>query len=396
MRILHLGKYFPPFSGGIENFTSDLLTALAAGGVTTAALVHDHRFGHFRPLAPIFAETTEAGSRVHRIPTYGTVLFTPLSPSFPLALQFGISRFKPDILHLHMPNPWCFSALFLSSARRIPWIVHWHSDVVFPDSALAMKAAYQIYSAPEKQLLRRAAAVIATSSTYLQTSLPLSPVSHKTTVIPLGINPDRFYRPTASDLRWADAQWGDNTFRLLSIGRLTYYKGHSHLIDAMENVQDTRALIVGSGERSTFLAHRIQNRSLENRVCLTGHLPDPQLQALLTSCDALCLPSTERTEAFGLVLLEAMQLGKPVIVSQVHGSGMPWVVRDGIDGLHVQPGNALDLAAAINQLRYNRDEALRMGQNGKKRFDACFHISPVADQVHTLYRRVTTHDATGS
>ena len=152
MRILHVGKFFPPVAGGIEYFLADLLTAQQALGIEAAALVHHLGPGwRFRP-----AEAATA-PLIYRAPCWGRLFYVPLSPAFPLWLDRAIRDFAPDLLHLHLPNTSAFSVLPLPRARRLPWVVHWHADVVASVIDRRLALAYHLYRPLEQRLLRRAA-----------------------------------------------------------------------------------------------------------------------------------------------------------------------------------------------------------------------------------------------
>jgi rhamnosyl/mannosyltransferase len=109
---------------------------------------------------------------------------------------------------------------------------------------------------------------------------------------------------------------------------------------------------------------------------------------LLQHCDLLCLPSTNRNEAFGLVLLEAMALGKPALVTRVPGSGMSWVVDNGKTGWHVDPGDPEMLAERLAWLRDHRGELETRGANARLRFEERFSIAAIAGQTVRLYQDV--------
>jgi rhamnosyl/mannosyltransferase len=147
-------------------------------------------------------------------------------------------------------------------------------------------------------------------------------------------------------------------------------------------------LIVGTGEHRDRLTALIQSAKLSERVRLPGFQPETDLNALLASCDVLCLPSLERTEAFGLVLLEAMRFGKPVVVSDIPGSGAGWVTRQAGHGLLVPPGDAAALAAALCALQHDPDQRRTLGRAGAAALREQFGIEPVAAAVAALYRRV--------
>ena len=381
MRVLHIGKYYPPFAGGMEHFLADLLPSLQAQGVAAAALVHDEqsRRGGQWP-AP------DSKPPIYRAPCHGRLLYAPVSPMFPFWLARAIREFRPELLHLHLPNTSAFWALAVPAARRLPWIIHWHADVVASQIVRWLALAYRFYRPFELRLLAASRAVIATSPPYLDASPALAPWRERCHVIPLGLDPARIPNPDPTALARAEALWGEAAFRVLAIGRLTYYKGHDILIRAATGLPASRVLIVGTGDQRERLAALTQSLGLNERVSLPGFQPESDLIALLASCDVLCLPSLERTEAFGLVLLEAMRFGKPVVASDIPGSGAGWVVRQAGHGLLTQPGDSTALAAALRELQ--RDPARRqaLGQSGAVALRDRFGIDQVAAAVADLYQ----------
>mgnify|MGYP000150240532 CR=1 FL=1 len=196
LKILHIGKYFSPFNGGLENYMRDAMVALGRRGVECAALVHDHTLS----LKTSFEVFNVDGQRfqVVRVARWVKLLFTPISPGFPRHLRRLIKTFKPDILHLHLPNPSVFWALLLPSARRIPWLVHWHSDVITTSQNWQMKLFYRLYQPFERAVLRRARAIVATSLPYRDSSLPLQAWLDKCHVVPLGVGVERFVGGSSS------------------------------------------------------------------------------------------------------------------------------------------------------------------------------------------------------
>lgn len=383
MRVLHIGKYYPPFAGGIERFMADLLPALQTQSIATAALVHDEQ-SHRRGLRPIPTDSIP----VYRVPCHGRVLYAPVSPTFPCWLNQAIREFHPDLLHLHLPNTSAFWTLAVPAARRLPWVIHWHADVVASAIDRRLALAYRLYRPLEQRLLAVSRAVIATSPPYLDASTALEPWRDRCQVIPLGLNPERIPDPDPATRERAEALWGRADFRVLAIGRLTYYKGHDTLIRATAHLPGSRVLIVGTGEHRGRLAALIRSMKLGERVALPGFQPEVDLNALLASCDVLCLPSLERTEAFGLVLLEAMRFGKPVVVSDIPGSGAGWVTRQAGHGLLAPPGDAGGLTAALRELQHDPKRRLALGRAGAAALRERFGIEPVAAAVAELYGRV--------
>jgi glycosyltransferase involved in cell wall biosynthesis len=382
LKILHIGKYFPPYAGGMENYLRDLMAAQARQGLTTAALVHQSDIGFTSQ-----QESYSSGEQqlpITRAPVWGRLLFTPISPAFPWLLNRLIKQQKPDILHLHMPNVSVFWALFLPRARKIPWVVQWQSDVLASEYSLGLRLFYAIYRPFEKAVLRRSAAIIASSPPYLESSTPLQAFRSKCHVIPLGLdaaNLPETESPTPS--KTANAP-----LRVLAIGRLTYYKGFEYLIRAAAGCNNVDIHLVGKGDQEAKLKALTRDLNLQNHITFHGHLPDEQLAQQFSACDCLCLPSIERTEAFGMVLLEAMYHGKAAIVANVAGSGMGWVVDDDITGLHVGPQDAGAIANSIHQLQQNRDKIRALGLNGRRKFDKQFQIEHAAHRTSNLYRSI--------
>ncbi len=379
LRVLHIGKYHPPFVGGMENFIGDLLPALEECGITTAALVHGHEFGRKR------AYGQDKENRIYRASTYGNIFFAPISPAFPVYLLRLIVDFKPHILHMHLPNISAFWAILSSRARKIPWIVQWQSDVTFSEINRHLAA---VYRPVEQHLLGKAKQIIVATPPYLSSSSALSKWQDKCQVIPLGLNEKRLEKPRAGALEWAEKVWQPGKMRVLAIGRLTYYKGHEILIKAAAKVPQTHTLIVGKGDLKDRLDNLVRTWGLKERVELIGFVSDEKRTGLLATCDVLCLPSIERTEAFGLVLLEAMTFSKPVIVSNVPGSGMGWIVCHKETGLHVAPGDVEDLSKALQLLFDEPGQGEVLGRAGKRRFNELFRIEQTAKRTAGLYREV--------
>ncbi len=384
IRVLHIGKYYPPMAGGMELFLRDLLHALGAQGLATAALVHQQRAG-----LPGVTPADSEQPAVFRVPILGQAMYAPLSPAFPWWLGRVIRRFQPQLLHLHLPNPSAFFALLLPAARRLPWVVHWQSDVGGSRIDRRLALAYGLYRPFEQAVLAQSRAIIATSPPYLQASHGLRHYQERCEVIPLGIDHHRLETKDPGAQEAAEQLWGNTPgLRVLAVGRLTYYKGHEVLIDAAARVSNVRVVIAGGGERQARLAAQIAGARMESRVCLAGLAPDGLLHALMASCDLLCLPSLERTEAFGLVLLEAMHFGKPVVVSDIPGSGTGWLVAQAGHGVLTRPGDAESVAAALRQLQEQPALRQALGARGQEALRTQFGIDAVAARIHALYAQV--------
>ncbi|WDN90730.1 hypothetical protein BuS5_03701 [Desulfosarcina sp. BuS5] len=382
MRVLHIGKFYPPVSGGMENFLGDLLPALQTAGVNAAALVHSHS-----PEQTGLIKNKNS-VQIWQAPCYGTLIYAPLSPLFPFILRRIVRLFKPEILHLHMPNTSAFWALFHMPAKKIPSVIHWHSDVAVSNIDFRLNFAYRFYRPLESLLLERSSAIFVTSPPYLATSSALKPWKNKCIVVPLGINPARLKTASLELKNRMEKIWGGRKPRILAIGRLTYYKGHDVLIKAASKTPDAMVVIVGDGELRQHLQDLINASGLAGRVKLTGLMEQEQVCALLETCDFLCLSSVERTEAFGLVLLEAMRFGKPVIAGNITGSGIGCVVKHNKTGLLVRPDDPDALAAAIRIMSKNSELKNRMGNAAKEEFNKFYKINNIARQIAAVYDTV--------
>ncbi len=383
MKILHIGKYFPPFSGGMETYLRDLMTVQSRHGLEPSALVHRSEIG-----LRSRSENYVAGGQelpLTRAAVWARLLFTPISPSFPLLIRRLIREINPDILHLHMPNASVFWLLLMPSARKIPWVIHWQSDVLASRYSLGLKIFYSLYRPLETAILRHSHTVIATSPPYLASSEPLKRFRQKCRVIPLGLNSGNLPIPAAP----VEPGKSRPPLNVLAIGRLTYYKGFEYLIRAVTECTNVRVQLVGTGDEKRRLEKLVADLGLETVIRFHQNVPDSELAQLFYSCDCLCLPSIERTEAFGLVLLEAMYHSRATVISDVPGSGMGWVVDDGVTGLHVPVGDAQALAKTLNHLQANRDTVARLGLAGRKKFDAMFNIEATCSQISEIYRTAT-------
>jgi glycosyltransferase involved in cell wall biosynthesis len=384
-KILHIGKYYPPFAGGIEHFLADLLP-LQQKNHSVMALVHDHHFDTARFFSSVVADNTYP--YIFRCPSYGRLLYAPISPQFPFWWHKIIRDFKPDLLHLHLPNTSAFWSLFLPLIRQIPTVVHWHSDVTsLHDTRLTW--AYRVYRPFEQALLKHAKAIIVTSTPYLESSFALKNWQDKSHVIPLGIDLNRLQKPNAYSLQWANQQWNKNyPFRLLTIGRLSYYKGHDILIRALAEIPHAQLNIVGEGEQRQTLTDLIHRLNLQDRVKLLGFVEHQQLAGLFSTCDVFCLSSLERTEAFGMVLLEAMRYQCAIVASAIPGAGVNWIIENQRSGLLVTPNNVADLVQSLRLLWRNPDQRRFLAVQAQRRFQQHLTIDAVAKAIDTLYRTV--------
>lgn len=370
-RVLHVCKYWSPFHGGVERFAEDLVREERRQGIEAFALAH-HPPGHPLP--------TDDPPWLRRVPVTREVAFVPVAPTLRQELERAIADFRPDYLHWHMPNMAPLAGLTLRTARRLPWVVHWHSDVVASRHQRLLRWLYPFYRPYERFVLDRTHLVIATSASYLVTSDALEAYRDRAVAIPLGLeHPDR--GPDADELAWAETRWPQGHFRVLAIGRLTYYKGFDTLLHALALTPDLALVLVGDGQEGRPLAALAERLGLADRLRHLPRVTEHEKLALLHRAQAFALPSRERTEAFGLVLVEAMRAGLPIIASRLPGSGVAELAREGVNALTPPPDDPRAWSAALTRLSTDPGLAAALGEAGKRRAEHEFDIRAVATRI---------------
>ena len=337
LNIVHFGKYYLPETGGIESVTASLARGAASAGHRVTVVC-------FKKMEASDDEVID-GVRVVRAPIARSIASQPLGAKY-IRHCLRESR-DANVIHLHAPN--MLGALCcLLAGKRPRLLVHWHSDVI--DKGWLGKAFRPLESA----LLKRANCIVATSSVYAEASPTLNPFRQKVSVVPIGV--PRAKAPASPELA-ASVIPPELRTRLagkqlvLAVGRLVPYKGFGVLIAAAKHLRaDATVVIVGTGPLRQSLQAEIDGGGLGHRVCLAGRLTDAALHALFAHASVYCLPSLHRAEAFGVVLLEAMSYGVPIVATQIPGSAVPWVNQHGVSGLNVPVGDPVALAQACNQI----------------------------------------------
>ena len=381
MRVLHIGKYYPPAPGGIETYLGDLCAGLAEVGVRSHVLAH-----RFEVSEPKYVEPVP-GVCVERVPVAASFCYSLVAPGYPLRLRRAIRRFRPDVVHAHLPNLSAFSCLL--PVLNTPLVLHWHADVAWPKDKHLARALYHGYAPLQSLLLRRADLVVATSQAYLDGSAPLAPFRHKCRVVPLGVRAVRVHHPDQETMdavreRWLGGGGAAHTL-IVSAGRFAHYKGFEHLVRAMRDVQGAMLVMVGEGESHSGIRTLVQSLGLGHRIHLAGRLPDAEMHALMAAADIFCLPSIERSEAFGVVLVEAMALGTCCVSTDIPGSAPGWVVQHEQTGLVVPPADESALAAALTRLAANTPLRQQYAHAAHQRYQHLFKLASTIPPLTAVY-----------
>jgi glycosyltransferase involved in cell wall biosynthesis len=364
LRVLHVGKFYPPHMGGIETHLQALCGELRKPLDLRVIVASEDR-------QPV--EETLDGVRVSRVPTRLTLASTPLCPG--MVRQIGAASI--DLIHIHLPNPTAVLA-YLASGQVAPLIVTYHSDTV------RQKVLGPLFAPFLHRALSRASAIIATSPDYLRTSAVLRRHRDRCHVIPYGIAVDQFARVDSNAIAEIRQRYGDRL--VLSVGRLVYYKGFEYLISAMQQVRG-KLLIIGDGPLLEKLRSLARELDVADKVVLAGEIQNEQVVPYYHAAKVFALASIARSEAFGIVQIEAMAAGLPVVNTRLD-SGVPFVSLDQQTGLTVPPADPDSLAAAINRLL--DDEALRrsFGRAAALRAQQEFSLESMTSRTLALYDRV--------
>ncbi|WP_081543674.1 glycosyltransferase [Chromobacterium violaceum] len=389
IKVLHLGKYFHPDAGGIETVTKDIAQGAAQAGYEVSVLC----FGDAARLRNDKVGDVE----VLRAPIWKKTSSQPFGWQYFYAFLHHARKY--DIVHVHVPNMLAALAVVLARSQgRI--VVHWHSDVI--NKGWLGSMMYPL----EWLMLRRAHAVIATSQAYADASPLLRRFRGKVRVVPIGIEDpealDDGHEPGLAPMPASGSAMplhvrSDDERIVLAVGRLVPYKGFEVLVDAACSLPlGCRIVIVGGGECRAELEARIKRHGVQDRVYLAGRLDDKSLRALFQRATLFCLPSISRAEAFGVVLLEAMAHGLPIVASDIAGSGVPWVNSHGETGLNIPVGDPQALATAITTLLSEPRTLECMREASRRRFEREFTASVATRRVLDLYSALLTQQRGGS
>ena len=371
MHILHVYKDYFPVLGGIENHIKWQAEGMQARGHRVHVLV------------------TNTGRATLRQPIHGVPVtktgrqFNVSSAPVSLGLFRELARLgrDADIVHLHAPYPpGELAQLLVRAGRRT--VITYHSDIVKQATLLRFYAPFL------RRILDRAQAILVSNPRYPEGSPFLRPLQEKIRVVHFGIDPARF-RPTEASQRRAQElrrRFGPGPLALF-VGRLRYYKGVDVLVQALARTPEVRGLIVGAGPMEAQIRGLVRQLGLAERVHFAGHVADEDLPAFYQAGDLFVLPSVHRSESLGIVLLEAMASGLPVVSTEL-GTGTSYVNQDGITGLVVPPGDPDALAQAIQRLARHPRQRVAFGEAARRRIQEAFSLTQMLDQTERVYQEV--------
>ncbi len=306
---------------------------------------------------------------------------TPLSIDL---LRFA-RRLRPDVINLHMPYP--PGDLAAHAIASAPLVLTYHSDIV------RQRRLLQLYRPLLEWTLRRATRIIATSRPYVQSSPFLRRYAAKCRIVPLSVDPAPFaHVPEQAVATLRQRYTAANEPLIMSVGVLRYYKGLHILLDAMTQLEAT-LVIVGAGPEEARLRDLAQSLGIARRVHFAGRVADAELPAYYRAADVFVLASQLRAEAFGIVQLEAMAAGCPVVSTEL-GTGTSVVNQHGVTGFVVPPNEPQRLATALRVLLANSDLRQRLGAQARQRVCQHFTHDQMIDQTLVVYNEALDRSLT--
>lgn len=363
---LQLGKYFPPNWGGIESVTYNLAIGLTQLGEVNAVIAYGESNS---------TEKLSVGDKIAKIYSSKHVKFfrAPISIHYYLDFKSLVANY--DVVIVHLPNPFGVISLMLSGYKG-KVVLYWHSDIV-------NKGVLGWLLKPlEYWVISRAEVVIAPTKAHLQFSRFASLLQKKGKVVPYPINPSLL---AVADLhrKLQRTLIEKNEIRILAIGRLVEYKGLEYLIRAIPSLLRKRRIIVdilGDGPLRESLLSLIVQLGLEQFVILHGAVSEVERNNYLSIADIFCFPSITKQEMYGIVQIEAMAYGLPIISTNIPGSGSPELIRMTGAGITIQPCSAEQIELAVMRLIEEPELYSLLSNSGLNAIDQIFNPSVLIKQ----------------
>ena len=342
-KILHISKYYFPYHGGLEDIARSIVIEMREKYEQRVVCFNHTHTGTIR--------STEDGVEVVRINAPLTISSQPISFSYLQVLRQEIRSFRPDIIHVHFPNPLVGLFLLLIPLDGIRLIIHWHSDI------LGKQVLYRLYRPLEQRILQRADAILVTSPQYKEYSAPLRKFSEKIHILPNIVHePKLLFQPEDKQAVKRIKDHFSEKKIVFFLGRHVPYKGVDILLQSVPYLSDTCVVVIGgTGEQTAYWQQLAAPYG--DKVQFVGELHDDEKRRFLYASDVFAFPSIDRREAFGVALTEALYCGAPAVSFRIEGSGSMWVNQNGKTGIVVENIDPHAFAEAINTLI--QDDVLR-------------------------------------
>lgn len=378
MKIVQTNKAYYPKVGGIETTITNLSEGLVKDFEVSVQVLTCNDKHSFRKV-----RKNLNGVDIIYLPTFGFVASLPISATYMTTL----TQLDGDILHVHEPFPWADLSYVSSSKIRKNFshlVVSWHSDIV------RQKWALSFYRPYIHKFLKLADKILVSNANLIEYSEYLPEYKSKCEVIPLGAKLDWVNNSSNRSDRVKKIKSEYALPLVLFVGRLVYYKGIQYLIDAINQVPDVSLVIIGSGPLKKELLNQIQNLNLEKRIHILPEVDEETLHSFYEACDIFVLPSVEKSETYGIVQIEAMACGKPVICTELK-TGTTFINQHETTGLVVPPRDSKALAEAINNLANNVSLRDELGKNARQRALSELTAEKMVERTYKVYNDLLEH-----
>lgn len=370
IKVLQINKLYYPVTGGVERVVQQLAEGLANRADMKVLACQKKGRGTVE---------TINGVEIYKSGSLGVAFSMPVSLSF--FASFNRLKKDRDIIHIHMPFPLADIAvrLFGFKGKIVLW---WHSDIV------KQKKLLQLYGPFLRALLKRADLIITATKGHIDGSDWLPDYRDKCAIIPFGVDTALLKKSAAVS---AAPKSVGLPVQFLFVGRLIYYKGCDVLLDAFSKVSGAELVIIGEGPLEPQLKEQTARLSMSGKVRFVGGVGDDELAEAFSACDVFVLPSVAKSEAFGLVQIEAMAYGKPVINTELQ-SGVPYVSLNGVTGLTVPPSDANALADAMQSLVDEPGLREKFGKAAYERARSEYSMETMLNRVLDEYEKLLGKD----
>lgn len=368
MDILQVCPYFLPHIGGVEKHVYMLSKEMIRRGHNVEVLTTN--YDNLKDMDIV------DGISIRRVKEIATAFKTPITPK----IVSEMKKYSPEVVHSHSPPP--LSSYYASKACRrygYPLVYTHHCDLEIPTRF--GRFVRNIYlSTIGYTTIKTAKRIIVYTRSYASTSIILW--KYKTDIVPTGIDVNKFNIMDASSLK---KKYGlENKKIVLFVGRLEPQKGLRYLVESMNHLnKDISLIIIGEGTEKNKIKDIIGKLNLVKRVHLLGKIDEKLLPLHYNMCDVFVLPSTNRLEAFGLVLIEAMACGKPVVATDM--PGIKEVVLDEKTGFLCEPFDSKGLAEKIRIILDDENKRKNMGKNARKHAIKNYSWEVIAKKIERIY-----------
>ena len=385
MKILMLTWEYPPrIVGGIARVVHDLSKRLIKDGHEVTVITYKE--GN----VPYFED--DKGVKVYRVDNY---MINPNNfIDWIMQLNFNLlakaneiidKEGKFDVIHAH---DWlvAYAAKSLKNSYDIPIVATIHATEAGRNSGIHDET--QRYINDTEWMLTYEANEVIVNSNYMKCELQrnFGLPFEKINVIPNGVNLT-MYSGIERDYDFRRNYAADNEKIILYAGRLVYEKGVQHLIGAMpkilQNYHDAKLVIAGKGGMYDELKAQVDFLGLGDKVYFTGYMDHKSLCKLYRCADVAVFPSTY--EPFGIVALEGMLAGNPVVVSDI--GGLNEIVEHGVNGMKSYAGNSNSIADSILTLLFDHKLGMEISKNAKARVKELYNWTKIAQDTHFSYQK---------